>query len=220
MQENIWITTGSVKTGHRQIHSEKKVSSQVRDDNWSLLLVSIGKNQDRKAFYEFFQYFAPMIKSYFLSKAGHSMSPSMADELIQEVMLKVWQKADKFDASKSAASTWLFTIARNTRIDLIRRQAKHNLDVIGTEDVWPTDETESPVARLQQNRDEQQIQRAMGQLPLEQAQVVKKIYLEGKTHMVVADELQLPLGTVKSRLRLALGRMRLVFGQSTPELEL
>ena len=194
--------------------------SQTRDDNWSLLLVSIGKDQNKEAFYQFFQHFAPMIKSYFLSKYGASMNPQMADELIQEVMLKVWQKADKFDATKSAASTWVYTIARNTRIDLIRRQAKHNLDVLETEDIWPADETESPVSRLQQNRDEEQIQKAMSQLPLEQAQVVKSIYLEGKTHTVVADELQLPLGTVKSRLRLALGRMRLVFGQSSTELEL
>jgi len=207
--------------GHkRPVRQVKKVQLQTREDNWSLLLVNIGKHQDRKAFYDFFQHFAPMVKGYFISKSGASMSPGMADELIQEVMLKVWQKADKFDASKSAASTWLFTIARNTRIDLIRRQAKHNLDVIDTDDVWPADETESPVTRLQQNRDEEQIQKAMNQLPLEQAQVVKKIYLEGKTHIVVADELQLPLGTVKSRLRLALGRMRLVFGQSSPELEL
>ena len=199
---------------------ERKVQTKTRDDNWSVLLVNIGQNKDKKAFYEFFQHFAPMIKGYFLGKAGVSMSPSMADELIQEVMLKVWQKADKFDAGKSAASTWLFTLARNTRIDLIRRQAKHNLEVVDTDDVWPADEQESPVARLQQNRDETRIKKAMEQLPMEQAQVVRKIYLEGKTHMAVSEELQLPLGTVKSRLRLALGRMRLVFGQSTPELEL
>lgn len=199
---------------------EAKLQPKIRDDNWSGLLIKIAEHQDKDAFRQFFQHFAPMIKGYFLGKSGSSMSPAMADELIQEVMLKVWQKAEKFDASKSAASTWVFTLARNTRIDLVRRQAKHNLEVLETDDVWSEDEQASPVARLQKNRDEQQIHKAMQQLPIEQELIVRKIYLDGKTHMAVAEELQLPLGTVKSRLRLALGRMRLVFGQSSTELEL
>lgn len=200
---------------------EPKLQPKIRDDNWSELLIKVAENRDKNAFAGFFQHFAPILKGYFLGKSGSSMSPAMADELIQEVMLKVWQKADKFDASKSAASTWVFTLARNTRIDLIRRQAKHQLEVLDTDDVWPDDEEDSPVALLQKNRDEQQIHRAIKQLPLEQEQVVRSIYLDGKTHMAVADELQLPLGTVKSRLRLALGRMRLVFAQpSSTELEL
>lgn len=219
---NLGVTKNTMiqKDHSRVTQATKNVQPQIRDDNWSLLLTTIGDSQDRKAFYEFFQHFAPMIKGYFLSKSGASMNESMADELIQEVMLKVWQKADKFDSSKSAASTWLFTLARNTRIDMIRRQAKHNLEVIETEDIWPDDEEASPVARLQQNRDEKKILHSLSQLPIEQAQVVRKVYLEGKTHTTVSEELQLPLGTVKSRLRLALVRMRLVFGQHSHELEL
>lgn len=195
-------------------------TESLRDDNWSNLLVTVGDNQDKQAFIDFFQHFAPMIKGYFLGRSGPSLSASMADELIQEVMLKVWQKAGQFDPNKSSASTWLFTVARNTRIDMFRRQAKHNLEVLETEDLWAADENESPVSQLQQRRDQQLIKESIEQLPDEQALVVRKIYFEGKTHLSVSEELQLPLGTVKSRLRLALARMKIIFGPSTHETEL
>ena len=142
----------------------------------------------------------------------------MVEELIQEVMLKVWVKAAQYNPDKAAASTWLFTMARNTRIDMLRRQSRHNNEPLETEDIWSTDEEESPVSVLQQHRNQNSIKEAVNKLPSEQAQIVKMIYMEGKTHSVVADDLQLPLGTVKSRLRLALSKMKLQMSPSGNEL--
>lgn len=185
-----------------------------RTDDWSKLLLAIGEHQDRQAFVEFFEHFAPMIKGYFIGKSSLSLSPNMVDELIQEVMLKIWRKAAQFNPEKSAASTWLFTMARNTHIDMLRRQSKHQSETLETEDVWATEEHESPVAQLQQQRDKNLIHQSIQALPNDQATIVKKIYLEGKTHTLVAEELQIPLGTVKSRLRLALAKMKILVGHN------
>lgn len=216
MAENIDSQNMRINNPPNVLHlQEKRVQSAAkRTDEWSKDLVSIGKAQDRQAFIRFFEHFAPMIKGYFLSNAGQSLSSSMVDELIQEVMLKVWTKASKFDPEKAAASTWLFTMARNTRIDMLRRQARHNTEVLETEDVWATEEEESPIALLQQQRDKNLISDSISELPPEQSQVVRQIYMEGKTHSAVAEELKLPLGTVKSRLRLALAKMKIQITQS------
>lgn len=203
-----------------RLMSVKLPSSNIRTDDWTQLLVEIGEKQNRQAFIDFFNHFAPTIKGYFMAKSGSSFTSTMADELVQEVMLKVWQKADKFDPSKSAASTWLFTLARNTRIDMFRKQSKHDVEVLGTDDIWTMEDDDSPVDTLQQSRDQLNLQEAIKQLPKEQALVVQLIYLEGQTHVVVAENLQLPLGTVKSRLRLALAKMKLIIGQNSHELEL
>jgi len=212
-------TTASSKLSGRQMEAIPH-STDIRKDDWTRLLVAIGHNQDRNAFIEFFNHFAPTIKGYFMAKSGATFTSTMADELIQEVMLKVWQKADKFDPAKSAASTWLFTLARNTRIDMFRKQSKHDLEVLGTDDIWAMEDKETPMGFVQQSRDQLNLREAIKQLPKEQAQVVRLIYLEGHTHVVVAEQLQLPLGTVKSRLRLALARMKIIIGQETHELEL
>jgi len=191
-----------------------------RTDSWSLDLVAIGARQDREAFARFFQHFAPLIKGYFLNHQGMMMSSTQADELVQVVMLKVWTKASKYKPEKSAASTWVFTMARNTRIDMLRRQSRHNTEVLETEDIWATEEEESPVARLQMQREQKLVREAMVDLPPEQAQIVQIIYLQGKTHTVAAEALNLPLGTVKSRLRLALAKMKIQITQSADEADL
>ena len=93
-----------------------------RTDEWSEALVLVGESQDRGAFTRFFRHFAPLIKAFALS--GSSLSASHADELVQEVMLKVWQKAGGFNPEKAAASTWVYTIARNCRTDMFRESAE------------------------------------------------------------------------------------------------
>jgi len=103
---------------------------------------------------------------------------------------------------------------------MLRRQSRHNTEVLETEDIWATEEEESPVARLQMQREQKLVREAMVDLPPEQAQIVQIIYLQGKTHTVAAEALNLPLGTVKSRLRLALAKMKIQITQSADEADL
>ncbi len=210
----------SVVASFKPDREQKLQNTARRTDSWSEDLVAIGKKRDREAFARFFAHFSPLIKGYFLNHQGMMMSSTQADELVQEVMLKVWTKATKYKPEKAAASTWVFTMARNTRIDMLRRQARHNTEVLETEDIWATEEEESPVAQLQYQREQTLVMEAMKDLPPEQAQIVQIIYLEGKTHTVAAEELNLPLGTVKSRLRLALAKMKIQITQSADKADL
>jgi RNA polymerase sigma-70 factor (ECF subfamily) len=106
-------------------------------------------------------------------------------------------------------NTWIFTIARNTRIDFIRRNDRNNRE-IDIEDIWHDAESPEPLVDMQQRRAEQVIKQAMATLPEEQVQVLYKAFMEGKSHNEVAEELSLPLGTVKSRIRLALNKMQIL----------
>lgn len=176
-----------------------------RTDEWSECLVHIGKSQDRAAFTRFFRHFAPLIKAFAL--AGSSLSATHADELVQEVMLKVWQKADGFNPEKAAASTWIYTIARNCRTDMFRRLQKFDTQ-LAAEDLSIEVEGEEPFAVLHNRRGSDRVRDLMGQLPPDQAQILAKVYMEGKSHSEAALELDLPLGTVKSRVRLAIQKLQ------------
>lgn len=178
-------------------------------DPWAARLVEIAATGDQQAFAAVFEHYAPQIKSYGLSTGGVNGLQAFADELVQETMIKVWRNAAKYDPSKAGATTWIFTIARNARIDLLRRGARHKADV-DADDLWLESEDDAPVDALESRRTVATIRAAIGKLPIEQSQVIGKVYLEGKSHSEVAAELQLPLGTVKSRVRLALGKMKLL----------
>lgn len=176
-----------------------------RTDEWSECLTLIAENEDRAAFTRLFRHFAPLIKAFALS--GSSLSAAHADELVQEVMLKVWQKAGAFNPEKAAASTWVYTIARNCRTDMFRRLQKFDTP-LSAEDFSPDQEGEEPFAMLQSRRSGDRIRELMDQLPSDQAQILAKVYMEGKSHAEAAAELDLPLGTVKSRVRLAIQKLQ------------
>ena len=178
-----------------------------RDDEWSLCLQQVAKRQDREAFARLFGHFAPLIKAFALN--GSALAANHAEELVQEVMIKVWQKATAFNPQKAAASTWIYTIARNCRTDMYRRLQKFDTP-ISADDIWPEDDSEEPFVAVQQRRDAQRVKDLLGQLPHEQAQILAKVYMEGKSHSEVAEELDLPLGTVKSRVRLAMRKLQLM----------
>jgi RNA polymerase sigma-70 factor (ECF subfamily) len=168
----------------------------------SACIVSIAERGDREAFASLFSHFAPRVKSYILRLGA---SPESAEELAQETMLTVWRRAAAFDPDRAAASTWIFTIARNLRIDLSRREARG----MPTED--PSQVAPGPTPpddALCAIDDEGRIGRAMASLPREQAQVINLAFFADKPHSEIARDLGLPLGTVKSRLRLAMGRLR------------
>lgn len=179
-----------------------------RDDEWSVCLQQVAESQDREAFSRLFSHFAPLIKAFAIN--GSALAAAHADELVQEVMIKVWQKAKAFNPQKAAASTWIYTIARNCRTDMYRRLQKFETP-ISADDIWPDmDESEELFAAVQQKRDEVRVREMLEGLPHEQAQILVKVYMEGKSHSEVAEELDLPLGTVKSRVRLAMKKLQLV----------
>ena len=176
-------------------------------DDWSKLLVDVAETRNKKSYQELFDHFEPKIKSYGMMLKSQHTSTQMAEELVQDVMLKVWLKAHCFNPDKASASTWIFTIARNCRTDFIRKANRTNVQLT-VDDLWPMAEEEEPYTSLHQRRIEKDIHQAMSQLPIEQADVLKHIYIEGKSHSEVAASTGLPLGTVKSRVRLAVNKLK------------
>lgn len=186
----------------------KTIPTGRRTDEWSECLVLIANKQDRAAYTRLFRHFAPLIKAFALS--GSALSATHADELVQEVMLKIWQKAGGFNPEKAAASTWVYTIARNCRTDMFRRLNKFDTP-LAAEDFSPDQEHEEPFMQLQSRRSADRIREMMKNLPADQTQIIAKVYMEGKSHAEAASELDLPLGTVKSRVRLAVQKMQAQF---------
>lgn len=172
-------------------------------DGMNALLTRVATEGDRDAFNALFAFFAPRIKGY-LMKVG--AAADLADDLAQEAMLRVWKKARLFDPSKASASTWIFTIARNLRIDAARRAAKPALD---PDEPALTPEPE-PLAdeRIESASHDERIRIAFAALPPAQHDVVRLHFVEDMTHSEIADHLGLALGTVKSRLRLAFEKIR------------
>jgi RNA polymerase sigma-70 factor (ECF subfamily) len=178
-------------------------------DRLNELLLRVASVADRDAFNSLFTFFAPRIKGY-LMRIG---SPAdLAEDLAQEAMLKVWRKAKLFDPGKASAATWIFTIARNLRIDAARRAAKPALD---SEDpaFSPEEEPRADELMERQSRDEK-IRAAFQSLPPAQYEVVRLHFIEDAPHSEIAERLNLPLGTVKSRLRLAFEKIRKELGDS------
>lgn len=175
-------------------------------DELTRLIAAVAKDQDRSAFTQLFAHFAPRVKA-FLMRSG--LADPMAEEVTQEVMLVLWRKASYFDPCRAGASTWVFTIARNQRIDRLRRT--HSLPANMAVD--PNDQPEVPlsgedIAIMTQRADG--IRRALATLSAEQATIVRLSYFAEKPHAEIASELGIPLGTVKSRIRLALNRLRAI----------
>lgn len=177
-----------------------------RADEWGECLTLIARHQDRTAFTRLFRHFAPLLKAFALS--GSTLSANHADELLQEVMLKIWQKAGAYNPEQSAASTWIYTIARNCRTDLFRRLRKFDTP-LSADDVSGAGESEEEFLVLHQKRCRDRIRALIRELPAEQAQILGKVYMEGKSHAEAAGELDIPLGTVKSRVRLALQKLQI-----------
>lgn len=185
--------------------------TQQEDKNQYLrdLMVLVAEKRDRVAFGELFDHFAPMLRSFSLSKQPGAYL--VADEIAQEVMIRLWEKAHTYKPEKAAVSTWVFTLARNYRIDLIRKNARF-VDDLDPSRLWDEmeDDGAEPFQALQEKRAKEMVHRGLKELPSEQIQVLAKVYMEGKTHQETSDELDLPLGTVKSRVRLALRKMEVV----------
>jgi RNA polymerase sigma-70 factor (ECF subfamily) len=164
---------------------------------------AVAARQDRAAFAELFAYYGPRVKSYLLRLGADD---GQAEELAQEVMVTVWRKAALFDRRQASVSTWLFRIARNRRIDAIRRTRRPELD--------PNDPLlmPAPAASASEAMEAQDTERvvraAMLTLPEEQKDLLRQAFYDGLSHREIAERTGTPLGTVKSRLRLAFQKLR------------
>jgi len=185
------------------------------EDEWAPVLALVAE-QDRTAFNKLFRHFGPRLKAYGLALNSMHTSPEMAEELVQEVMIKVWQKARYYSSEKANVSTWIFAIARNCRIDYLRKM-KRTEGPLNVEDLWPIYEEPDPASTLTQLRNEDIVKDAVGELPPEQASILRQIYVEGKTHSEVATNNNLPLGTVKSRVRLAINKLKVSLADQATE---
>ncbi|HWJ73690.1 MAG TPA: sigma-70 family RNA polymerase sigma factor [Kaistia sp.] len=166
------------------------------------LIEAVGQCRDREAFARLFDHFAPRLKTY-LMRAG--ANPGAAEDFAQEAMLTVWRKAALFDPARAGASTWIFTIARNLRIDAARREKLGQREPDLTDQ---PDDPEQPDTILAGADDAARVNSALAALTAEQVRIVKLSYFHEKAHAEIARELGIPLGTVKSRLRLAIIRLR------------
>ncbi len=164
-------------------------------------IAAIAEHRDRGSFAALYRCFAPKIKTYLIRQG---MSSAIAEELTQETFLNIWRKADQFDPSRATASAWIYTIARNLRVDFLRREY-HPDDRHMANDA---DQPNTPEQELHAKQGENRLRAAMGALPAEQSSVLRLSFFEEKTHPQIAHHLGLPLGTVKSRIRLAAAYLR------------
>ncbi|MFT5032719.1 MAG: RNA polymerase sigma factor (sigma-70 family) [Bermanella sp.] len=185
------------------------VGESVDARHWILCMEQIASYRDKQSFMELFDYFSPRVNSYLLGMGADS---GLAEDLSQEALLALWNKSHLYQSRKAAVSTWLFRIARNLWIDRLRKQRAvvYELDDEYLEAGLGAIDSEEDTGEL----DADKIQQALDALPRNQAQVVYKSYFEGKSHSEIAGDTGMPLGSVKSSLRLALRVLREKYGES------
>lgn len=181
--------------------SHKSVDGQ----EWSGLISAIAVARDRAAFARLFEYFAPRVKTY-MCRSG--LSDTNAEDLAQETLLTVWRKASLFDPAQIHGAAWIFTIARNLRIDAFRKQQRAGSTTEEIEAEFLLDDSDGPYEQATAAQSEQRIRAAISQLPDDQRHVVLLSYFHERAHADIANALNIPLGTVKSRLRLAMSKLR------------
>lgn len=204
MQEN--INTG-ISPKERAITLEPQVSQQL--GNW---LEQVAQQQNTQAFTELFQFFAPKVYRFGFSKLD---SKESADELVQETMTSVWKKAHLFDSDKGAATTWVYTVMRNACFDMLRKiKAKPEQNL--SDDIWPIDASPDNTAQqdslFKDHLLSKQMLNHVDSLPPAQKSVIKGVYYQELSQEQLAQQLEVPLGTIKSRLRLALAKLKQQMG--------
>ncbi|MEO1138501.1 MAG: sigma-70 family RNA polymerase sigma factor [Pseudomonadota bacterium] len=168
---------------------------------WAAAIVQVRDHKDKRAFQTLFNHFAPRVKA-FLMRSG--ADASLAEECTQEVMATLWQKAHLFDPTRASAATWIFTIARNRKIDAIRKQRRPNPEELP----WGPEEEPNQADALALQQESEKLGAAIALLPQKQKDLIEKAYFGDLSHSEIAEATGLPLGTIKSRIRLALDRLR------------
>jgi len=168
---------------------------------WVAQIVAIRDGQDQAAFAALFAHFAPRVKG-FLMRSGSSAA--FAEECTQEVLATVWRKSHLFDPAKASVATWVFTIARNRKIDMLRKERRPEPEDL----TWGPQEVPSQAETMGMQQDAERLGRALADLPAKQRALIERAYYGDLSHSEIAAETGLPLGTIKSRIRLALDRLR------------
>ncbi len=171
------------------------------------LLIRVGNSGDRQAFNQLFKLLSGKV---FAQGMKILRNEQLARDLVQEAMLAVWQKASLYDVDKGSAQSWIFTLVRNRCFDILRKQQRQP-SYVSADDIWPTgdlpatdEDHDEQIADIEQT----EMQQLYSQLPEAQREVVIQVFVQGKTHQEAAESLAIPLGTVKSRLRLALEKLK------------
>ena len=193
----------SVNVLENRVFGKKRLGLQTPDmaPDWVACLLRIRDDRDEAAFVEVFRHFAPRVKAFLMRGGADS---ALAEECVQEVMATVWHKAALFDPSRASVATWIFTIARNKKIDVLRRTRRPEPEDLpwGPE----AEPDQDDILGLQQ--ESEQLGAAIAALPVKQRDLIEKAYFGDLTHTEIAEQTGLPLGTIKSRIRLALDRLR------------
>ncbi|MDB9707318.1 sigma-70 family RNA polymerase sigma factor [Planktotalea frisia] len=175
------------------------MSNTTKD--WTAQIYAIRDKQDQAAFAELFAHFAPRVKG-FLMKSG--ADASLAEECTQEVMATLWRKAHMFDPSRASASTWIYIIARNRKIDALRKQRRPEPEDLP----WGPEAEPEQADAIGLKQETEQLAVAIKELPEKQRSLIEQAYYGDLSHSEIAEITGLPLGTIKSRIRLALERLR------------
>ncbi|WP_010605456.1 sigma-70 family RNA polymerase sigma factor [Pseudoalteromonas maricaloris] len=193
----------NVQSGTRKAVQE--TPSQALSD----ALVKVAEKRDRKAFAFLFEYFAPKIRRFGVKQFGND---AQAMELVQDTMTSVWRKAHLYHHDKGAATTWIYTVMRNASFDALRKM-KSNKEEHISEDIWPIiQDSQADDDGFQDHLQTAQIQKYINKLPQAQRDIVKGVYFQEMSQEQLAEHLNIPVGTVKSRLRLALQKLRAEMG--------
>ena len=182
--------------------TDPRLSGQ-RNDIYAVLLHRVAQTRDRTAFAELFDHFAPRVKSFMMRKGYNA---EQAEDLVQEAMIAVWTKAALFSTDRGSVSTWIFTIARNLGIDRLRREKSQLYTDL--EDFDAVDEKSGAEENLGRSQEDNHVTRALAQIPAEQREFLILSFVEDVPQSEIAQRLNIPLGTVKSRMRLGYQRMR------------
>jgi RNA polymerase sigma factor (sigma-70 family) len=184
--------------------TERTLTSQAtQQGELAALIAAVADRRDREAFTRLFDHFAPRLNAY-LRRLG--TDPATAEEIAQETMVTLWHKAPQFDPQKSSLTTWLYRIARNRRVDNLRR---NRLDFLDASDpiLEAADETDL-LAEVDMQQRKDAVRSALASLPEEQLSVVRLAFFDDLSHSQISEQIGLPLGTVKSRIRLGFTRLR------------
>jgi len=184
-----------------RIEGQARVSSEKGEVDWAGLLIAVRDCQDKIAFAQIFRHFAPRVKA-FLMKSG--TDAALAEECAQDVMATLWQKAHLFDPSRASVATWVFTIARNRRIDVARRARRPEPEILD----WGPEGEPDQADVYEIAQETKRLGAALAGLPEKQKALIQRAFYGDLSHSEIAAETGLPLGTIKSRIRLALDRLR------------
>jgi RNA polymerase sigma factor (sigma-70 family) len=197
LQPGVVVAAGIGLPGRK----DRLVTKAEDGTDWAGLLLQVRDRQDRAAFAALFRHFAPRVKA-FLMKSG--AGAALAEECAQDVMATLWQKAHLFDPARASVSTWVYTIARNKRIDALRKDRRAEPEELD----WGPEPEPDQAEAMEAQQDTERLGQALAQLPEKQRALIERAFYGELSHSEIAAETGLPLGTIKSRIRLALDKLR------------